>query len=131
MRLSKLGIDIDPRDVSMTAPETAQRFRERRRAVRFPITIPVELEGGTGVTRDVSLSGVFFETNHFFALGEPIRLTLLLERATPGQPVRLQCEGRVVRVERRQPELRLGVAVAIESYRFRKPEQASGPHDVT
>lgn len=125
MRISRFEIDVDPGVLSMPAPEAVQHFRERRRAVRFPIAIPVELEGGTGVTRDVSLSGVFFETNQFFALGEPIRLTLILERATPVQPVRLQCEGRVVRVERRQPELRLGVAVAIESYRFRTREHAS------
>lgn len=110
----------------MPTPEAAPRSRERRRAVRFPIAIPVELEGGTGVTRDVSLSGVFFETDQFFLMGAPIRLTLVLERASPGQPVRLQCEGRVVRVERRQPELRLGVAVAIESYRFRTREHPSG-----
>ncbi len=110
----------------MRAPQGAPGSRERRRAARFPIAIPVELEGGTGVTRDVSLSGVFFETNQFFALGEPIRLTLVLERASPGQPVRLQCDGRVVRVERRQAELRLGIAVAIESYRFRTREQTGG-----
>ena len=110
----------------MPAPESVPRFRERRLAMRFPIAIPVELEGGTGVTRDVSLSGVFFETDQFVALGEPIRMTLVLERATPGQPIRLQCEGRVVRVERHQLQLRLGVAVAIESYRFKSREQPGG-----
>ncbi len=126
MLISRFEIDVDPRDLNMPGPEAAQRFPERRRAARFPIAIPVELEGGTGVTRDVSLSGVFFETNQFFALGELIRLTLVLERASPGQPVRLQCDGRVVRVERRQAELRLGVAVAIESYRFRRRDRPGG-----
>ena len=106
--------------------QSSPGFTERRQAVRFPIAIPVELDEGTGITRDVSLSGVFFETDQFFLMGAPIRLTLVLERASPGQPVRLQCEGRVVRVERRQPELRLGVAVAIESYRFRTREHPSG-----
>jgi hypothetical protein len=104
-------------------------FTERRRAGRFPIAIPVELERGTGVTRDVSLSGVFFETDQFVVLGQPIRLTLVLERASPSQPVRLQCEGRVVRVERHQPELRLGVAVAIESHRFRTRQHWKGSPD--
>ena len=111
----------------MPAPESAPRFRERRRAIRFPIVIPVELEGGTGVTRDVSLSGVFFETDQFHVLGEPIRLTLVLQRVSPDHPVRLQCEGRVVRVERRQLQLGVGVAVAIESYRFKSREQPRGP----
>jgi hypothetical protein len=111
----------------MPAPDGVPRIREQRRASRFPIAIRVEVEGGSGVTRDVSLSGVFFETDQFFVRGEPIRLTLILERASPGHPVRLQCEGRVVRVERRQLELRLGVAVAIDSYRFGTREQSRSP----
>jgi hypothetical protein len=91
-------------------------FIERRQAVRFPIAIPVELEEGTGITRDVSLSGVFFETNQWFAPGEPVRLTLILERASPGDPIRLQCEGQVVRVGRSNAKVE--VAVAITSHSF-------------
>jgi Tfp pilus assembly protein PilZ len=83
----------------------------------------VELEGGTGLTRDVSISGVFFETDRYLVLGEQVRLTLVLGRLSPDDPVRLQCDGRVVRVERREMQLRLGVAVAIESYRFMTREQ--------
>jgi hypothetical protein len=89
---------------------------ERRRAVRFPIAIPVELEEGKGVTRDVSLSGVSFETDLLFSSGEPIRLTLVLERASPGHPVRLQCEGRVVRVG--QSNGKGQVAVDITTHAF-------------
>jgi hypothetical protein len=89
---------------------------ERRRAARFRIAIPVELEEGEGITRDVSLSGVFFETDQSLAPGEQINLVMVLERASPGRPVRLQCEGRVVRVTRF--DTRIGVAVAISSYKF-------------
>ncbi len=89
---------------------------ERRRAARFRIAIPVELEEGAGITRDVSLSGVFFETDQSFAPGEQIGLVLVLERASPGRPVRLQCEGRIVRVTRF--DKRIGVAVAISGYKF-------------
>ena len=97
---------------SQSPPE----FTERRQAVRFPIAIPVELDEGTGITRDVSLSGVFFETYQRFAPGEPVRLTLVLERASPGDPIRLQCEGQVVRV--RQSNAKAEVAVAITSHSF-------------
>jgi len=76
----------------------------------------VELEEGAGITRDVSLSGVFFETDHSFAPGEQINLVMVLERVSPGHPVRLQCEGRVVRVTRF--DSRIGVAVAISAYKF-------------
>jgi hypothetical protein len=89
---------------------------ERRRAARFRIAIPVELQEGTGTTRDVSLSGIFFETDQFFAPGEQVNLVLVLERSSPGRPIRLQCEGRVVRVI--QSDTRIGVAVAIASFRF-------------
>jgi hypothetical protein len=93
-----------------------REFTERRRAVRFPITIPVELHGGGGVTRDVSLLGVFFETEQWFAPGEPIRLTLVLERAFPGNTIRLECEGRVVRVV--DSDTKTDVAVEITSHAF-------------
>jgi len=100
----------------MMTPGTGPDRSDRRRAARFQIAIPVELEGGTGTTRDVSLSGVFFETDQSFAPGEEIRLALLLERASPTRPVRLQCEGRIVRVTRFDG--RIGVAVAFSSYKF-------------
>jgi len=97
---------------------------ERRRAQRFRIAIPVELDEGAGITRDVSLSGVFFETEQSMTPGEQIHLVLVLERVSPGRPVRLQCEGRVVRVDRF--DSRIGVAVAISSYRFGPPERTIG-----
>ncbi len=97
-------------------PETGPNSSERRRAARFPLTIPVELEEGRGTTRDVSLSGVFFETDQSFAPDERVSLVLVLERSSPGRPIRLQCEGRVVRVT--SSGTRTGVAVALSSYRF-------------
>ena len=108
--------------MSRPTPGGPPRFHERRQAPRLPIAIPVELEGGTGLTRDVSVSGVFFETDRRLVLGEQIRLTLVMGRLSPDSPVRLQCEGRVVRVERREMQVRQGVAVAIESSRFKTRE---------
>ena len=97
-------------------PENGSKVSERRRAARFQIPIPVELEEGRGTTRDVSLSGVFFETDQSFAPGEQVSLIMVLERASPDRPIRLQCEGRVVRVTR--SDKRIGVAVAISGYKF-------------
>ena len=97
-------------------PGASSDHPERRRAARFRIAIPVELEEGEGITRDVSLSGVFFETDQSFAPGEQINLVMVLERASPGRPVRLECEGRIVRVSR--VDRRIGVAVAFSSYKF-------------
>jgi hypothetical protein len=89
---------------------------DRRKAPRFQVALPVELVGGTGMTRDLSARGVFFETDRIFGLGEVIQFALVLEYIDPGQPVRLQCRGRVVRLERQGNTM--GVAVAVTAYRL-------------
>jgi PilZ domain len=87
----------------------------RRRDRRIAVALPVELEAGTGVTRDVSATGVYFDTAVEFALGATIRFALVMEHVDPQGPLRLRCEGRVVRVERRGAE-RVGLGVAIASH---------------
>jgi hypothetical protein len=91
-------------------------FPDRRKAPRFRVALPVELVEGKGVTRDLSAGGVFFETDRVFGLGEVIQFALVLEYIDPGQPVRLQCRGRVVRLERWGDTM--GMAVAIAAYRL-------------
>jgi hypothetical protein len=91
-------------------------LQDRRRAQRFQMALPVELAEGTAVTRDVSACGVFLETSRVFILGECIQFTLILEQVDPGQPVRLHCRGRVVRLE--PCGTGSGVAVAISAYRL-------------
>lgn len=89
---------------------------ERRQAQRFHIMVPVELSMGTGITRDLSVCGVFVETTQAFILGEVVQLTLVLGHFNPAQPVRLHCRGRVVRIE--PSRTGGGIAVAITAYRF-------------
>jgi PilZ domain len=91
-------------------------LQDRRRAQRFQVALPVELADGTAVTRDVSACGVFFEASWAFVPGECIQFTLVLEHIDPGQPVRLHCRGRVVRIE--PCSTGVGVAVAISAYRL-------------
>src|SRR5512139_473337 len=89
---------------------------ERRQGLRYPIPLHVELERGTGLTWDISTSGVLFETDQVFPAGTPIRLTLFLNSTSSGVSIRLHCQGRVVRAEKRGEKT--GVAVAFTSYRF-------------
>ena len=89
---------------------------ERRQAMRFRGSLPIEWEKGAGVTRDFSASGIFFETDQFFSFGEPLELALNLEHFEPGRLVRVRCRGEVVRVERGRKKV--GVAMAIHSYFF-------------
>ena len=86
------------------------RVAERRQDKRIDIALPVILENATGVTRDVSASGVFFwESGTFFINGESIRFTLERKIAT-GKLIRI-CRGIVVRTEPRDNDV--GVAVRI------------------
>jgi len=84
---------------------------EQRRTLRYSLELPVEVAGATGRTRDFSASGVFFETDRALRPGAPIRFSLVIGRVSSGLPLRLNCEGRIVRTEPRDG--RLGVAVAV------------------
>jgi len=86
------------------------RVVERRRDKRIDIALPVILENTTGVTRNVSASGVFFwESGTFFINGESVRFALERKIAT-GKLMRI-CRGIVVRTEPRDNDV--GVAVRI------------------
>jgi hypothetical protein len=89
---------------------------DRRQAPRYRVALCVELEQRTGLTRDVSTAGVFFETDPPVSVGATLRFSFALAYADPEGPVRLRCQGEVVRVERRKS--RVGVAVRFTSYRF-------------
>jgi len=97
-------------------------FTDRRQARRYRIAVPVELDHGTGLTRDISTSGVFFETDQSCSVGTTLSFSLVLEHADPRGPMRLHCRGEVVRVE--QKEGKVGVAVCFTSYRFDLHEQS-------
>ena len=76
--------------------------------------LSVELENGKGITRDVSADGVFFLTDLTFSIDTPINLCLVLERVDPVGPLRVRCQGRVVRLERCGSAS--GVAIAITAH---------------
>ena len=93
---------------------------ERRQALCYRVSLPVELEHGSGETRDVSKSGVFFETDQPFTLGQMIRFSVMLAYAYRGTPLQLHCEGLIVRVEGRDGKV--GVAVALSAFRLEPSE---------
>lgn len=78
--------------------------------------LPVQIGEGQGQTRDISVSGIYFETDDTFAPGSEVDFSVDLEHASPKGPMRLVCKGRIVRVERKGG--RVGVAVAVASHRF-------------
>ena len=88
---------------------------DRRRATRYQVGLPVELQAGKGVTRNVSESGVYFETDQSLAVGSAVTFSLILGHADPEGPFRLQCKGSIVRVD--EQDGKIAVAARITSYR--------------
>ncbi|HEV8457103.1 MAG TPA: PilZ domain-containing protein [Methylomirabilota bacterium] len=80
--------------------------RRRRAAAGAPVSAGASDRSGRrhGTrTRDFSSSGVFFETDRALAPGAPIEFSLVLGRVSPGLPLRLDCEGRIVQTVPRAP----------------------------
>lgn len=89
---------------------------EKRRQQRIPIALPVYLKNTTGVTRDVSATGVFFWTGYACMRGDFIRFEVELHR--PIGKLKLNCQGDVVRTE--PGESTTGVAVRITQSSMRE-----------
>jgi hypothetical protein len=98
--------------------EHSEPSGNRRRAMRHKGALPVEMEGGQGITRNFSCSGIFFETDKAFSPGETIEFTIVLEHLDTGGPVRMHYQGEIVRVE--EMGGKIGVAAAISSYTLEK-----------
>jgi hypothetical protein len=73
----------------------------------------IRSERGKGLTRDISVSGVYFETEEPHSAGAAILFTLVLEYSEP-MPLRLSCVGEVLRVDTHGDTF--GVAAAITSH---------------
>jgi hypothetical protein len=91
---------------------------EQRRMPRYPVGLAVEMEKGKGLTRDISASGIYFETEELYSPGAPIRFTLVLEYSGP-TPLHLSCVGEVLRVDTHGDMF--GVAAAITSHSIKSP----------
>ncbi len=101
---------------------------ERRTSRRFQMNLPLvvrfpEPEGAkderTCQTRDVSFRGLYFMIEREMAPGAPVEFVLTLPKEiTMAGDVHIRCQGRVIRVEKPQPDNKVGVAAIIERYEF-------------
>lgn len=94
--------------------------------MRYRMSLPVELENGSGRMRDISASGVFIETDQPADLRDVIRFSAMLTHAYPATPLQLLGEGPIVRVEGRDNTV--GVAVALATVRLQPCEQTFSTH---
>ncbi len=88
---------------------------EHRTEPREPVSLPLQLSSGvSAVTRDISASGLFFETSSEQRVGNLIDVEIDLD--TPGGPMKLKAHGRIVRIEPHGS--RIGVGVKLLSSRL-------------
>ncbi len=103
----------------------AEPQQEKRAARRFPLRVPVTVSRDpsspkeAAQIRDVSARGICFYLESAVAQGSTIGFTLTLPpEITLTESIRVQCKGRVVRVENGGPDGKVGVAAVIEEYEF-------------
>ena len=87
---------------------------EKRREERFDLEVPVIFDNGCGLSRDMSLSGIYFVTNQPFTPGRTVKFSVRLEHIRPGKPLQLDCQGQVLRIEYVGEQF--GVAASISNY---------------
>ena len=83
----------------MTIPATGEKkamIVEQRTAQRYGLALRLTVEGGEGATHDLSATGLYFESDRSYPVGERIELVLEFPGAKRVYP--LTCEAQVVRV---------------------------------
>jgi hypothetical protein len=100
--------------------------REKRAARRFALRIPVSVGRGetaelneSAQIRDVSARGICLYLDSPMDQGSAIGFTLTLPpEITLTESIRVQCKGRVVRIEGGGVDGKIAVAAVIEEYEF-------------
>jgi hypothetical protein len=82
----------------------------KRREERVSAALPIFLDNATGVTCDVSASGMFLETSTAFAVGDLVNF--VVEFDAPGGKRMLKCMGSVIRTEPRAGRIGLAIKIA-------------------
>ena len=104
----------------------AETQQEKRSARRFALRIPVSVSRGekmeqseSAQLRDVSARGICLYLDSPIEEGSPIGFTLTLPpEITLTESIRVQCKGRVVRIDGAANNGKLAVAAVIEEYEF-------------
>ena len=92
----------------------AQLLKHERGADRFTSALPVEIGGVQGLTRNISATGIYFETEAAQMPGSRVNFTV--EMNTRGMKIKLVCQGKVVRVDHNGRVS--GIAAKLESSFF-------------
>ncbi|MES2784552.1 MAG: PilZ domain-containing protein [Pseudomonadota bacterium] len=88
---------------------TTEHRLEQREPVALPMVLP---DGSTGITRDISLSGLYLQLDGHHELGG----TIFFEMDLAAAHMKFTSEGRIVRIEHRDGST--GVAIQLTSPRL-------------
>jgi hypothetical protein len=90
----------------------------RRREPRYASNLAVILHDGEGIARNVSASGIYFETQLRFKKGDEVQFTVdyMPEALT------MQCRGRVVHIE--NIKNLFGIGACIDDFTLRRAKAA-------
>ncbi|MEO8187743.1 MAG: PilZ domain-containing protein [Burkholderiaceae bacterium] len=89
--------------------------QSKRGDERFETVMAVRTETGRGSTRDVSATGIYFESDASREVGSIVNF--VLEVIVSGETQHLVCEGKVVRIEH-LPAGGIGVAAQLRTLYF-------------
>lgn len=88
---------------------------ELRAQARYPIALPITMEGEEGQTLDLSAQGILFESAARPAVGSRVSLAIRYQVGDSSQ--RIDCDGEVVRVECRGGSCNIAVRLHRPLYR--------------
>jgi c-di-GMP-binding flagellar brake protein YcgR len=112
-------------------------MKERRRARRYNLVLPVTIQASTGndptslngETLNISTRGVYFTVNHDLRVGMKLGLTIRMSKRVTGRMEVLICAiAQVVRVEKRpkKPIRNVGIAAIFKRPLFVRYETVGG-----
>lgn len=95
---------------STQSPPLTPVGRSQRAADRFTSELPIEINGLQGLTRNISATGVYFETTQDQAPGS--RVHFVVEVTVNGERLKMVCSGEVVRVDHKDAAVGIAVKLA-------------------
>ena len=92
--------------------------KPKRVADRFDTKLPIELNGVQGLTRNISATGVYFESQVDQKPGSVVQF--IVEVDVQGEKLKMVCKGEVVRVDHKDGVV--GIAVKLANSFFTDPD---------
>lgn len=97
--------------------------KHKRSAERLLSELPIEINGDRGTTKNISATGVYFETTASQEPGSKVNFSV--EVTINGEKIKMVCSGDVVRVDRNNDKV--GIAVRLVHSFFTDTVDAQGP----